>query len=151
MRSFIRFLIGIMACAVLAYSGFELYQFFSEVTASDKLNQGMINELVTLRKTPSQPKSAQQESVPGETQETGSEASGEALEEAPIIVDFAKLREQSQNVVGWLYCEDTLINLPVAQYADNDYYLRRLLDGTGNNSNAICGLSEFWIFLTAIR
>lgn len=133
MRKFIRFLIGLMACAVLAYSGYELFLFFSDVTASDKLNKSMINELVTLREAAPQADAVRAEA----TEESVPEDGTEPLEEAPIVVDFIKLREQSQNVVGWLYCEDTPINLPLAQYADNDYYLRRLLDGTGNNAGTL--------------
>ena len=34
--------------------------------------------------------------------------------------------------IAWLYCPDTEINYPVVQSKDNEYYLRRLLDGTWN-------------------
>ncbi len=54
------------------------------------------------------------------------EASREA---APIAVDFEKLLKENQDIVGWIYCEGTVINYPVVQAADNDYYLRRGLDG----------------------
>ena len=47
----------------------------------------------------------------------------------PISVDFAALKAAYPDVVGWLYCEGTPINYPVAQGDDNSYYLRRDLDG----------------------
>ncbi len=50
-------------------------------------------------------------------------------EVAPIAVDFDKLLKENQDVVGWIYCEGTTINYPVVQAADNDYYLRRALNG----------------------
>lgn len=48
----------------------------------------------------------------------------------PITVDFIKLKKRNKDIIAWLYCEDTQINYPVVQSADNEYYLRRLIDGT---------------------
>ena len=42
---------------------------------------------------------------------------------APITVDFAALREVNPDVWGWLCCEGTVINYPVAHCGDNDFYL----------------------------
>lgn len=61
----------------------------------------------------------------------------EPLETTPITVDFDALLEENSDVVGWLYCEDTPINYPIVQSKDNDYYLRRLLDGTWNIAGTI--------------
>lgn len=49
---------------------------------------------------------------------------------APIQVDFDSLLALNGDVFGWIYCEDTVINYPVAWGRDNDYYLRR--DYLGN-------------------
>lgn len=51
---------------------------------------------------------------------------------APIQVDFDALFTKNQDVVAWLYCPNTPINYPVVQSSNNDYYLRRLLDGSYN-------------------
>ena len=59
------------------------------------------------------------------------------LEYAPIAVDFEALREVNPDIVGWIYCEDTVINYPVVQAEDNDYYLHRNYDGTYNVSGSI--------------
>lgn len=48
---------------------------------------------------------------------------------APIIVDFESLQEVNSDVVGWIYCEETVINYPVLQSGDNVKYLRRLYTG----------------------
>lgn len=53
-------------------------------------------------------------------------------ETAPIKVDFERLQEENKDIIAWLYCPDTEINYPVVQSKDNEYYLRRLLDGTWN-------------------
>lgn len=51
------------------------------------------------------------------------------MEPAPISVDFEALLKENSDIVGWLYCEGTVINYPVVQSEDNDYYLRRDLYG----------------------
>lgn len=52
-------------------------------------------------------------------------------------VDFDALRAQNEDIVGWIYLEGTPINYPVVRGDDNDYYLRRLYDGTPNGSGSI--------------
>jgi len=47
-------------------------------------------------------------------------------------VNFNALWVINKDIVGWLYCPDTPINYPVVQAADNEQYLRRLLDGSWN-------------------
>ena len=73
---------------------------------------------------------------PGKRNESREEA-GKTAEETsiPIAVDFDRLYEISQDAVAWLYCPGTQINNVIAQSDDNDYYLRRLLNG----SDANCG------------
>ncbi len=56
----------------------------------------------------------------------GTDSSGE---KAP---DFKALRKKYKDVKAWLYQKDTVINYPVVQGKDNQYYLYRLPDGTWN-------------------
>ena len=58
-------------------------------------------------------------------------------EKPPVSVDFDTLLSQNRDVVGWLYCEDTPLSYPVAQSYDNDYYLRRMLNGKYNISGTV--------------
>ncbi len=50
----------------------------------------------------------------------------EPLEYAPIRVDFENLLQEGPEIIGWLYCADTVINYPIVHHANNDYYLDRL-------------------------
>lgn len=71
----------------------------------------------------------------GETKAYGDSEAGK--ERAPLVVDFAKLREASGDVQGWIYCEDTPINYPVVKGEDNSFYLEHSYDGKKSSSGAI--------------
>ena len=44
-------------------------------------------------------------------------------------IDFKSLKEKNEDVVGWIYIPDTVINYPVLwRKDDNNYYLRRDID-----------------------
>lgn len=56
---------------------------------------------------------------------------------SPLSVDFQALKQKNSDIVAWIYSEDTPINYPVAQSTNNDYYLRRLVDGKYNQAGTI--------------
>ncbi len=58
-------------------------------------------------------------------------------ESIPIYVNFDILLERNDDIVGWIYSEDTPINYPIVQSDDNNYYLRRLTDGTYNRAGTL--------------
>lgn len=53
----------------------------------------------------------------------------------PISVDFRILKSENQDIVGWIYSEDTPINYPVVQEKDNEYYIDRLINGEINSGS----------------
>lgn len=61
-------------------------------------------------------------------------------EEDPILfpeVDFDALLEVNEDVVAWVYIEDTNINYPVVRGKDNDRYLTTMIDGSYNGAGTI--------------
>ena len=58
----------------------------------------------------------------------------------PVVypeVDFASLRMVNEDVVGWVYIEDTKINYPILQGRDNRHYVSTLIDGQYNGAGSI--------------
>lgn len=60
-------------------------------------------------------------------------------ERSPITIDFDQLAAEVAvgQISGWLYCEDTPINYPVAYSGDNSYYLSHLITGKANGCGAL--------------
>ncbi len=114
MKKVIRLLLWLIACAALAFSAVKLFGYIREGSQSTSLNDRLIDDAVALKETASQTGGA-----------------------SPIEVDFDTLLKKNGDIVGWLYCEDTPINLPVVQSSDNDHYLRRLLDGSWNTAGTL--------------
>lgn len=133
MRKLFRFLLGLAACGVLAFATYNLVAYVQESNQSTNLNENLIEEAVAV-KDPA-PQSSNLDSIT--EQESEADAEQLPMETAPIEVDFEVLWETNEDVVGWIYCEDTPINFPIVQAEDNDYYLRRLIDGTWNISGTL--------------
>jgi len=75
----------------------------------------------------------------------GSAAADAAIDEAQDLkppaddglMDFSGLRSENPDVVAWLTIPGTVIDYPVAQAADNDYYLHRDIQKTSNKNGAL--------------
>lgn len=62
-------------------------------------------------------------------------------------MDFDQLEKVNDDVRGWLICEGTSINYPIAQAENNTYYLEHMFTGGENRTGAIfmdCGSSRYF-------
>lgn len=65
-----------------------------------------------------------------ETEETGETFPASEM-------DFDALRDACPDIVGWIQLDGTVIDYPVVQGEDNDFYLNHLADRTRNSAGAI--------------
>ena len=61
----------------------------------------------------------------------------EITELPPLQVDFRALRKTCPDAVGWIRIGGTLIDYPVVQGKDNDFYLSHLPNGAANSGGSI--------------
>lgn len=130
MRKIIRFLLAAAACAALVYGTVNMAFYIRESRTSISMNENLIGDAVVVKDSAARAADASGK----ETEETEDETPKET---APIEVDFEALKKTNKDIIGWLYSEGTPINLPVMQSADNEYYLRRMFDGTGNSAGTL--------------
>ena len=126
-------LIIVLLCilsVVMLFSGYKLYSIVHEYRVAQRAYNRLSNQFVS----DSDPLQSKDPNAAVSQTEDADERDPDV---SPIQVDFDALLATSKNVVGWLYCADTVINYPVAQSDDNDYYLHRLYDGSYNPSGTL--------------
>lgn len=134
----------ISLCTVLALaSGFlmvrDLNQYSESAGAYDQL-AGMV-ELPEQTEAPEETESgadgtAESEDAATENEDAGAETIAEETAVLPTV-DFTALKETSADIIGWLTLPDTVVNYPVTQTDNNDYYLDHLYDGTYNKTGCL--------------
>lgn len=127
MRRVIRALLFLLAVGAMAFSAVQLLGYYKETGAGQAATQELFETAV-------QPVSTPAPVVTAETEEPAGETWAEC---APFAVDFEALKAESEDIVAWIYCEDTPINYPIVQGDDNSFYLERLPDGTWNGTGSL--------------
>lgn len=125
----VRLVLCLIFLGCMVVGGWMLYSRWIPYAESREVNEEQVDRYVTV--LPTQPAVEETPANP--------EASEEVVqaETAPISVSFDALLADCADVVGWLYCEGTPLNYPVVQSYDNDYYLRRLMNGKYNIAGTI--------------
>ncbi len=132
----------VLLSAILLYSVYHLAMYLKESIASWKLLDEITQEVVVIKEPSEKEPLKKQPNDSSASQPSQSvaeeENSAASIEEGvPIEVDFERLLINNKDVKAWLYCKDTMINYPVAQAQDNDYYLHRLLNGSYNRAGTL--------------
>lgn len=111
----------LLAVAILIISAVKLFGYFSQSWKSDQITDTMLQS---------------GSGGPAEGEATQTSGSYE-VRTSPLQVDFDTLQKQYPDLAAWIYSPDTPINYPVMYSGDNDYYLRRLPDGTANQNGSL--------------
>lgn len=121
MLKVIGILLVILLAAVLGVIGYILYGYYSEEQHYEEARDAYVTADTAVDASAGQ-----------ETAE-----SADAAPECPISVDFDALGAVNDEVIGWLYCEDSVINYPICYSGDDDFYLHHAYDGTSSSSGAL--------------
>jgi len=109
---------------MMAYSAWNIYSINDEYEEVDQVYEELIEKFIVIEEA--------NDTDPGKPNDTT-----EATKAPEVKISFEELVELYPDVIGWLYCEGTPINYPVVQAKDNDYYLRRMINGKYNIGGTI--------------
>lgn len=126
MKKFICILLILVLLAVMGYALWQIFGITAEYEAGADSYEALEQFVVMPEKIPA-PTAPEGETIPP--------AETEAIQWP--AVDFEALAQVNSDIVGWLYIPGTVINYPLVQGADNDYYLTHLFDGKTNSSGCI--------------
>lgn len=115
MSKSVKVIILVILLAILSYASYRAYDIFSAQKEAES-SYDTLNQYI---QTPTAPKEEVEEELTGINRQ--------------LEVDFEALIAENSDFYGWLYLpNDDIINYPVVQGEDNDYYLKHLFDGTYN-------------------
>lgn len=122
--SFYRTLIVILLSVLFVFLAMQIAHIFIERKAANDSYEDL-QSMVVIQETELY-EDGDQESLPEQSES-----------EPAISIDFETLQSKYSDAVGWIYCDGTPINYPVAQGRDNNQYLRHLLSGEYNTAGTI--------------
>ncbi len=116
MRKWLFRILIILLIAIFAFSAIKLLVIRHGYKVSEKVYSDAVSMFTRPAATAAPVENAGTSSVP--------EESGPP-DHVPIVVDFDYLTNVNEDVIGWIYCPDTIINYPVVYGIDNNHYLER--------------------------
>ncbi len=129
----IRGIMFAICLAIFLFAGFQLIKIFAEYKAgTDAYGEAAQSVDTVVGNTDELQPIVEAESEPIETSTAKKYTTEEIVS---VDVDWSNLPE---TVIGWIKIEgDEVINYPVVQSTDNEYYLHHLPDGTSNSAGSI--------------
>ena len=105
-------ILTLLCLAVFLFSAWKLVGIFQEYREAEQLYNDAANEFTTLNSDQNK-----EHAVPVPSMR----------EQAPVEVDFSNLLKINDDIIGWIYMEDTVVNYPLLQGENNLYYLDKTL------------------------
>ena len=139
--------VAIIVCGVLIVRSLNDYQVAEE--KNEEISSGMADLIDQLNqnKVPLVTSGTPETSAPGQTSATGADVTKPVEPARPVREEYREIHEyltglkkQYPDLFGWIHIEfdeDHVINLPVMQSDDNNYYIDHAYDGTSSKSGAV--------------
>lgn len=122
--------------AVLVFSSVKIISYLKDQREAENIQSGLNSEF-----TAPDPSTTTPDDGSGDEDGEGDKKDPEPMVPDPesIVVDFAAMQAKYPDVVGYLYCANTVIKYPVVQTAEEggEYYLYRDIDGKDNKNGTI--------------
>ena len=96
------------------------------------------------------------EEIPTDMQVTNTEEKGQEKTESKVLqeVDFDLLKETNEDIYAWIKIENTQVSYPILQNAEDNYYLKRCINGRSGLPGCIytnaCHAQDFSSWNTVI-
>lgn len=135
-RKILMICLCVLFLAMAVYAGVRLYALEEEYKTGEEAYEALSHFVQPVAPQQSKPQQStadtdpQPHGIPAET------VTEEAVSLFPVV-DFEGLLAICPDVKGWLTVEGTNISYPVVQAKNNDYYLRRLIDGSYNKAGSL--------------
>ncbi len=141
MSKIVKIIILMVAISIMYYSGYKLFGIYVEYKAGNDLYDDFADQFVNIKNNieniSNNKLEANEEGSSNFLAGPGSNDEDIIAEYIDINIDFEALLGINQEILGWIYSANTPMNYPVVQSDDNDYYLRRMIDGTYNTAGSI--------------
>jgi sortase B len=128
-KNIIEGIVLVIALTVFGVAGYKLYSYMDEAKKESAAVSLLSENAVRIYNSPLDLLS---EKTDGESQTAEDKTTGVILD-----IDFDYLVNENEDIKAWIYCPDTVINYPVLQAQDNEFYLHRLTDKTYNSAGSL--------------
>lgn len=125
----------IVLCLVLVVCIYNIGSYFWQDFSNKNMNEDLAGEYVSYNQDGSTDPSNSSNTGDGQNPSGGTSVKKEIV--VPDSIDFEKLKAQNEDVVGWIFSKNGVINYPILQGSDNSYYLNHLLNGKKNINGSI--------------
>lgn len=115
-RGFGSYILVTIGIILVVFSGYNLFKIFSDYKTSDDSYAKIQDEYVSEAKDDTQKEQNWYDE---------------------ISVDFASLKSQNEDVIGWIYFENEDISYPIMYSGDDNYYLRKTFDRQAATAGSI--------------
>ena len=111
-------IIMVLLIGIMAFSGYKVYSIYSEYSEGTAIYNDLADEVGAGKKGNNKPQP-------------------EEVDDGKLHLDWPKLIEMSGDIKAWIRDVNTVINYPVVQGSNNDYYLYRTFTGEENGKGTI--------------
>ena len=117
-------------CAVIVVCGINIGSYYYQEWSNEHENDEIIEEVVNFGEN-----NSSEENSSSET--TSSTSKGYYHAPIPQSINFDKLLAKNDDVVGWIFSENGIINYPIVKGEDNEYYLNHNISKQKNVNGCI--------------